>query len=108
MPSKLAHTWESSGMSPTIGWVEGSWSWAYPKAFHTLTKLVHDSVQRVARLSATFDAYVANDSFSHRSSHHRMVTRSPNHMCASSCRITSARDWRAACVVRDRKMNASA
>ena len=33
----------------------------------------------------------ANDSFSHRSSHHFMVTRSPNHMCAISCRITVAR-----------------
>ena len=33
----------------------------------------------------------ANDSFSHRSSHHFMVTRSPNHMCAISCRMTVAR-----------------
>ena len=36
-------------------------------------------------------AQVANDSLSHRSSHQRMVTRSPNHMCAISCRIVSAR-----------------
>ena len=28
--------------------------------------------------------YSANDSLSHRSSHQRMVTRSPNHMCAIS------------------------
>src|SRR5690625_3409295 len=34
---------------------------------------------------------VAKDSFSHRSSHHCMVTKSPNHMWASSCRIVSAR-----------------
>src|SRR5262245_8412120 len=107
MPSKLAHTWESSGMSPTIGWVEGSWSWAYPYAFHELMKLVHASVQRVARLSATLDAYVANDSFSHRSSHQRMVTRSPNHMCAISCRITSARSCRAVSVTLDRNTNSS-
>ncbi len=35
---------------------------------------------------------MANDSFSQRSFHHSMVTRSPNHMCASSCRMVSARD----------------
>ena len=28
--------------------------------------------------------YSANDSLSHRSSHQRIVTRSPNHMCAIS------------------------
>jgi hypothetical protein len=39
---------------------------------------------------------VANDSLSHRSSHHSMVTRSPNHMCASSCAITSATRLRSA------------
>ena len=33
----------------------------------------------------------AKDSLSHRSFHHFMVTRSPNHMCASSCRIVLAR-----------------
>ena len=35
--------------------------------------------------------YVAKLSFSQRSFHHRIVTRSPNHMCAISCRIISAR-----------------
>ncbi len=35
--------------------------------------------------------YSANDSFSQRSSHQRIVTRSPNHMWASSCRIVNAR-----------------
>ena len=34
---------------------------------------------------------VANDSLSHRSSHQRIVTRSPNHMWASSWSTTSAR-----------------
>ena len=33
---------------------------------------------------------MANASFSHRSSHHTIVTRLPNHWCASSCVITSA------------------
>ena len=52
---------------------------------------------------ATSAAQVANDSFSHRSSHQRMVTRSPNHMCAISCRIVSARGLAAASVTRERK-----
>ncbi len=50
---------------------------------------------------------VANDSFSHRSSHHRMVTRSPNHMWAISCRIVSARRSRAASVTFERNRYAS-
>ncbi|SHW23211.1 Uncharacterised protein [Mycobacteroides abscessus subsp. abscessus] len=37
------------------------------------------------------EAKVANDSLSHRSSHQRMVTRSPNHMWAISCSTVSAR-----------------
>ena len=35
--------------------------------------------------------YSAKDSLSHRSSHHRIVTRSPNHMCAISCAMVRAR-----------------
>ena len=46
---------------------------------------------RCADTCATTEAQVANDSLSHRSSHQRMVTRSPNHMCAISCRIVSQR-----------------
>ena len=42
-------------------------------------------------LTAKLEAQVAKDSLSHRSSHHAMVTRSPNHMCDSSCRIVSPR-----------------
>ncbi|COW84385.1 Uncharacterised protein [Mycobacterium tuberculosis] len=34
---------------------------------------------------------MAKDSFSHRSSHQVMVTRSPNHMWAISCSTVSAR-----------------
>ena len=40
----------------------------------------------------------ANDSLSHRSSHHAMVTRSPNHMCASSWHVTLAFERRCATV----------
>ena len=48
-------------------------------------------------------AHSANDSLSHRSSHQVMVTRSPNHMCASSCSTVLARCSYAASVTRDRK-----
>ena len=41
-------------------------------------------------LTAKLEAQVAKDSFSHRSSHQRIVTRSPNHMCDSSCSIVSS------------------
>ena len=34
---------------------------------------------------------LANTSFIHTSLNHRIVTRSPNHMCAVSCEITLAR-----------------
>ena len=58
-------------------------------------------------LTAKLDAQVAKDSLSHRSSHQRMVTRSPNHMCDSSCRIVSWRREREAAVTRLRKMYSS-
>ncbi len=45
---------------------------------------------------------MAKLSFSHRSSHHRMVTRSPNHMWAISWRIVSARPSRSASVTLER------
>ncbi len=48
------------------------------------------------------EAYSANDSLSHRSFHHFMVTRSPNHMCASSCRIVTTRRSLTASVTLDR------
>ena len=80
-----------SGMSAATGWVEGSWSCRYATAFQAWANVVQALVQRVASDSATRLAQVAKDSFSHRSSHQRMVTMSPNHMCAISCRIVSAR-----------------
>ena len=46
---------------------------------------------------AQLDAQDANASFSHRSSHQRMVTRSPNHMWAISCSTNSARTARWLC-----------
>ena len=49
----------------------------------------------------------ANDSFSHRSSHQRIVTRSPNHMCDISWAMTIARTRRMLCVTRERKTKSS-
>jgi hypothetical protein len=62
---------------------------------------------RVASASATMLAQVAKDSFSQRSSHQVMVTRSPNHIWASSCSKVSALDSRRASVTRDLKMKSS-
>src|SRR5579859_4321777 len=91
MPSKFTSTACRSTMSAAIGWVDGSWSWTYAQLFSTLAKVVHASVYSVAPTWARTDAQVANDSFNHRSSHQRMVTRSPNHMCAISCSTVSQR-----------------
>ena len=49
--------------------------------------MFHSGFQSSTTLKAI---QVANASFSHRSSHQAMVTRSPYHMCASSWAMTSA------------------
>ncbi len=88
-----------------IGCVDGSWSCRYAQVFIELAKLVHACGHFVPSAYAwqAIEVYVANDSFSHRSFHHSMVTRSPNHMCASSWRIVSARPSYAASVTFERK-----
>ncbi len=91
MPSKLTCTSSRSLISATTGWVEGSWSWRYAQVFSIALNVVHASVHSVASAVAIVDAHSANDSFSQRSFHHFMVTRSPNHMWASSCRIVTTR-----------------
>ena len=45
----------------------------------------------VVSAAARWDMNSAKDSLSHRSFHQRMVTRSPNHMWASSCSMVMAR-----------------
>src|SRR6478609_3270587 len=94
-------------MSAAIGWVDGSWSCTYAHDFSTLAKVVHADVYSVAFTCASTEAQVANDSFSHRSSHQRMVTRSPNHMCAISCRTVSQRRSYWNRVTRDRNTYSS-
>ena len=69
--------------------------------------MVHAPVNRVASALDRVAQYSANDSFSHRSPHQRMVTRSPNHWCDISCRITMARSSYMASVTFERNRNCS-
>src|SRR5689334_11753432 len=102
MPSKLTSTASTSGMSAAIGCVEGSWSCRYAQVFSTLANVVQVDLKRVASAWHSIEANVANDSLSHRSSHQRIVTRSPNHMCAISCSKVSERRSYSASVTLER------
>src|SRR5690606_10788124 len=107
MPSKLTCTSSRSRISATIGCVEGSWSWRYAQVFSIAWNVVHATVHSVASAVASVDAHSANDSLSHRSFHQRIVTRSPNHMWASSCSTVTTRRSRMASVTCARKTYAS-
>ncbi len=72
-----------------------------------LAKVIHADWYLVASTCENEPMKSAKDSFSQRSSHHFMVTRSPNHMCAISCRMTLARPSYAASVTLERKTNSS-
>ena len=72
-------------MSATIGCVVRSWSWRYAHSLRASANVTHASVYCVACTHAYAPMNSAKDSFSHRSSHHCMVTRSPNHMWDISC-----------------------
>ncbi len=76
-----------------------------PSIFTSRAKPAHGSGSSVASAMHQNEAHVANASLSHRSSHQRMVTRSPNHMWASSCRMTVARRVRCSIVGTERKMS---
>src|SRR5688572_5632158 len=58
----------------------------------SLTKRSHGCHSGLNDSSALVDIQVANASLSQRSSHHFIVTISPNHICAISCAITDATD----------------
>ena len=66
--------------------------------------MVHAVSHSVASAWQVVEAHSANDSLSHRSFHHFIVTRLPNHMWASSWRIVSARRSMMASVTLARKM----
>ena len=55
-----------------------------------LTNCVHISHSGNNQSTALVPIQEAKLSLSQRSSHHSMVTRSPNHICAISCATTSA------------------
>ena len=60
--------------------------------------MAHCSVNSLAPAMPQLAAQEANASLSQRSSHHCIVTRSPNHMCAISWKMNSARTARCAWV----------
>src|ERR1700690_1571161 len=69
--------------------------------------VVQESVNRAASRADWNPQTWAQGTVSHRSSHHFMVTRSPNHMCPISCRITMARFSYEASVTLDRNISDS-
>ena len=73
-----------SAGAPATGWADGARSAAYPQGLRRMPKSTQASANSVAPVSTRCARYSANDSLSHRSSHHFMVTKSPNHMWAIS------------------------
>ncbi len=67
-----------------MAWVAGPMSTRYASSLRPTRKAAQESPYSVASAAAQVDAQDANASLSHRSSHQRIVTRSPNHMCAIS------------------------
>ena len=55
-----------------------------------VTNCVHISHSGNSASTALSPIHDAKLSFSHRSFHHAIVTRSPNHMCAISCEMIAA------------------
>src|SRR5215475_3772823 len=107
MPSKFAIASLRVATSAATGWVVGSWACRYPQVLRVLQNVVEVWLNRVPSALDRAALNSANDSLSHRSSHHRMVTRSPNHMCAISWAITSARNARSESVTAERNTNSS-
>src|SRR5438270_246213 len=84
MASKMDAASATSWMGWWIGCEVGPWSARYATSLPSARWLAHASVYAVARVAAQLQANSANASFSHRSSHQRIVTMLPNHMCACS------------------------
>ena len=100
----------ASATSPTgcrIGWLVGPWSARYAPAFSVTTKPARESTYSVAVAPAHVAANSANASLSQRSSHQRIVTMLPNHMCAISCSRYSASSSFSAAVGVDRRRKKS-
>ena len=67
-------------------------------AARSLVKATQRSHSGLKASTAASSMKVAKASLSHRPFHHFMVTRSPNHMWASSWATTSATRWSSSCV----------
>ena len=91
IPSKIESAADVLGTSPAIGWVLSQESSSYPQAF-SFNILAQASVTLVGILSEIKLKHKkhiksANDSLSHKSSHHFIVTKSPNQKWANSWAI---------------------
>ena len=94
MPSKAWLACSTVATCCTTGWVVANASWPIAprlvKAASTLSASHSGCSFRVVRPSIQ----VAKPSLSHRSSHHAMVTRLPNHWWAISCAaVVNTRCW---------------
>ncbi len=69
---------------PATGWVTGDWSATRPQLLRPNAVCTQASSYSVTSAVTRLPMYSAKDSLSHRSSHQRGVTRSPNHWCAIS------------------------
>ncbi len=107
MSSKVAAALSTSASPWRIGCVVGAASAAYASCFSVASIIAHMSVNSVHATADQPHAHSAKDSLSQRSSHQRMVTMSPNHMCAISCSSTRARTSRSAYDGGSRKMKLS-
>jgi hypothetical protein len=84
MTSKRSAAWRALSTWKEIGCVETSESSANGRA-SVATKSRHMPHAGTRSAVAFQPTNVANDSFSQRSFHHAIVTRSPHHMWVSSC-----------------------
>ena len=105
MPSKFTSTSSRSAISATIGCVDRQLILTVrPQLLQGRER--GPGIGELRRLGGGkpgVDMYSANDSSGRRSFHHRIVTRLPNHMWASSWRMVTARRSTIARVGRDRK-----
>ena len=90
MGSNISRIWEGDATSTSIGWVDLMESRSIPVLMASVRNCPHMSHSGYIRSSSFVAMKVAKLSLSHRSFHHLMVTRLPNHWWASSCEITSA------------------
>ncbi len=108
MPSKsCSAAVASTAPLPATGWVLGAWSAISPHWRRAWELCVQASAYWVTSAVTRLPMYSANDSLSHRSSHHFGVTMLPNHWWAISWARVVARWMRTPRVTRDVKTSGS-